>query len=234
MLVTSLDLETSGLDLAKDRITEIGAVLWDVEARRPVTFLSYLISDHDAPPLSQEVVEITGIDDKALRDFGVGLVGALGHLAHFLRHSAAVVVHGGLQLDKGLVERDYKRLVGDLPEIPWIDTMVDFSYPKHMKMRALKYLASDHKHYLDYAHRGLFDAVATIAIASQYDIASALELAKHPIIKIRAEVDIKTKDEAKTRGYFYDNNTRSWYKNVRVCLLEQERGLCPFAVTQIV
>jgi DNA polymerase-3 subunit epsilon len=144
------------------------------------------------------------------------------------------LVHGGLHVDKGLIERDYAALVGNnLPDIPWVDTQIDFAYPKQMKMRALKYLAADHRHFLDFAHRGLFDAVATVIIASYYDIGAAIELARFPIVKVKADVNIQTKDEAKTRGYYYDNQTRSWYKELRSCLLEHERSTCPFAVLPV-
>jgi DNA polymerase-3 subunit epsilon len=236
MFVTALDLETSGLDPNTDRITEVGAVLWNVETRKPVTFLSELIYDQDpnCPPLKPEITELTGIDDKMLETFGVPLGQALGRLGLLLRHSVAVIVHGGIALDKAMIEQKYTALVGELPQIPWVDTQVDFAYPEQMKMRALKYLAADHRYTLDFAHRGLFDSMATIYIASHYDIKAAIELARHPMIKVHAGVDFNTKDEAKTRGYYYDNNTRSWFKNIRACLLEHERSKCPFTVTEVV
>src|SRR3954470_23975011 len=45
MRLLGLDFETTGLDTANDRVTEIGLCLWDSDTKRPITTYSVFLYD---------------------------------------------------------------------------------------------------------------------------------------------------------------------------------------------
>jgi hypothetical protein len=51
MLILGLYFETTGFDVQKDRITEVGAVLWDTVTSTPVRLVSTMVKHEDAPPI---------------------------------------------------------------------------------------------------------------------------------------------------------------------------------------
>ncbi len=78
MLILGIDLEginenlvEKGVNLNVDRVTEIGAVLWDTRINQPIKVYSELIDEADRLPLTEEVIELTGIDEILLRDWGL-------------------------------------------------------------------------------------------------------------------------------------------------------------------
>src|SRR5215469_1167107 len=68
LLVCGLDFETSGLDPERDRIIEVGAVLFDWEKQVPVTMLTaFMAVDVN---ITEEINEHTGITNEMLEDYG--------------------------------------------------------------------------------------------------------------------------------------------------------------------
>ena len=68
MILLGLDFETTGLNFDTDRITEIGAVLWDTKEGKPIALHNHLVKHDDAPPITEEVEQLTGIT-QAMRGY---------------------------------------------------------------------------------------------------------------------------------------------------------------------
>ena len=59
MILLSLDFETTGLDVEKDRITEVGAVLYSTGLDQVLETAGYLVNPEI--PISAEITKLTGI-----------------------------------------------------------------------------------------------------------------------------------------------------------------------------
>src|SRR5690606_10121157 len=134
------NLLENGVNLKLDRVTEIGAVLWDVERAGPVKILSELIDEADHLPIDQDTAELTGIDDAMLAEWGAKgdqIKAILEQLAALMDKAQAVVAHNGGNYDRPMIEAMASRYNVKLPEKIWIDTGRDIEYPRKMQLRSM-------------------------------------------------------------------------------------------------
>lgn len=224
MLVCGLDFETTGLDLKNDRITEVGAVLWDTDRNVPVRLMSQLIYEEGYPELTPEIIELTGIHPQDLTGFASSPKTALVELlGSFFNHAEAIVAHNGLLFDKPMLEEEAKRQGVKIPERIWIDTTTDIEFPPHITTRKLTHLASDHKFLNPFEHRALFDVCAMLKIASQYDWNQMMTYAKTPTLTVRADTTFQQKELAKKQNYRWNAEQKIWVKSIKEFQLEETR-----------
>src|ERR1017187_259531 len=81
-LILGADSETTGLDVRKDYVLELGAAIYDTDSKQIFKPFSELILWPDRPPISKEIESITGINQKMVDKFGVPPEEAFGN---FLR-----------------------------------------------------------------------------------------------------------------------------------------------------
>ena len=89
MLLFSFDLETTGVDRVKDRITEVGACLWSTKINRALETASFLVKSE--APVPKEVTAITGINDVMLKRFGLDEKDAIEEIISFMTDADAVI-----------------------------------------------------------------------------------------------------------------------------------------------
>ena len=120
-----IDVETTGLDFEKDRITEIGLVVWDTEKRAPLHLYNVNLKWNDAPELSDEIVALTGIDQAHLDEFAEkNNYDVLAPIFRLMQKYDGVVAHNA-PFDRGMLETAFRLAGGgELPELFWIDTSV--------------------------------------------------------------------------------------------------------------
>src|SRR5690606_26183035 len=124
--VLGLDLEginenliENGVNLSVDRVTEIGAVLWDVDRNQPVKILSELIDEPDHLHLDEDTAELTGIDDAMLEQWGakgneIKLI--LEKLIAMIDKAQAIVAHNGGNYDRPMIEAMAERFGVKFPD----------------------------------------------------------------------------------------------------------------------
>ena len=71
MRLLALDLETTGLDFQKNRITELGVALGEANTPYPIDAWGRYLYDEKTGPISQEIQDLTGIKDATLLEFGI-------------------------------------------------------------------------------------------------------------------------------------------------------------------
>lgn len=227
MLVLGLDLETTGLDPAKDEIIEVGAVVWDTDRKSPVKIYSELV--HATVPISPEITKITGITNEDVATWGVSPQEALINLEALAGKCSHLVAHNGLEFDKHFLDRCLK----DFPDIqlglPWIDTMTDLPYPEDLKTRKLSYVAAEHGFLNPFAHRSLFDVLTMMKVFSAYPLDQILELTQSPMLRVVAQVSYADRDKAKGMGFRWDPNRKEWYSGLREA--QVKRVEFPFPIT---
>lgn len=233
MLLLGVDVETTGLDTANDRIIELGAVLWSVEEKKPLVLYSDLIfvGDREVPAV---IESLTGISDGHVKKYGMPLQYVLGRFNYLAQQADFIVAHNGTNFDKPILEAEYARACFPFPKAPWIDTSVDVPYPEKTGTRKLTYLAAEHGFLNPFAHRAIFDVLTMTAVLSRYDAEEVARISKEPSVTLTAMtrppwVDGgKSNDAAKAKGYRWNGADKKWQKTVKRSQVSKEVTVAEF------
>lgn len=231
MKLLALDFETTWenpVDVKVLRITEIGAVLMDWGTKSPLLMMSEFVHSPEYPKSPTELVELTGITDEMLVKYGKNPRTSLKDLNVLMREADYVVAHNGSLFDRPLYKNECYRHVVDIVDTPWIDTRTDIIYPSNIKARKLTHLAAEHGFVNPFAHRALFDCLTMMKVLSLYPIEEVIALAKEPLINCVARVSYQDRDLAKSRGYYWNGEDKSWFKPMKESQFEEEEANAPF------
>ncbi|OIQ20546.1 MAG: hypothetical protein BM556_00975 [Bacteriovorax sp. MedPE-SWde] len=237
MLILGIDLEGmsedlvgNGVNLNLDRVTEIGAVLWDTRIDAPIQIFSELTKERDMLPLSEEVIELTGIDEQLLVDHGLKgdeIRDALEKLSLLMKRADFLMAHNGEKYDKPMLGAMYKRFGLVMPEKTWIDTQEDIEYPRKISHKSMAALEHAHGFINPFPHRAVTDVLSMLKIASHYDYKRMARLASSPKVKIVANLRApnwkdkgqvekfnKVKNKVSRARFRWDASSKEWYKIV--------------------
>lgn len=228
-----LDYETSWttpVNPRQCRIHEIGAVLYDWHAYKPLKMLSEFVYEDDHVTSPKELIDLTGITDDMRKEWGLSLKEGLRRQALLMEKCDFVVAHNGNEFDKIVYQNECER-VGILPvDKPWIDTKVDVEYPPAIKTTKLTYLCAEHGFVNPFSHRAIFDALSTAKLLKMYDIEKVIELSKQTTVQVVASVGYENRQLAKDRGYHFDGERKLWKKHLKEKAAEAEKLQAPFQV----
>jgi len=245
-LVLGIDLEgmnenllENGVNLIKDRVTEIGAVIWDFEVNQPVEILSQLIDEEDHLPISKEVVELTGITDDMLEKWGKkgdDIKATLEHLANMMEKCKYMMAHNGKQYDLPMLREMFNRYGVNFPQKIWIDTYTDIEFPSKITNKSMAGLEHAHGFINPFPHRAVTDVLSMLRIASNYDIKRIGQMAESPIVVIVAKLDApnwknanqveafnKIKHKVSRARFRWNANNKVWTKEVQKILLDEDK-----------
>jgi DNA polymerase-3 subunit epsilon len=246
MLILGLDFETTGLSFTDDRITEIGAVLWDTDARMPVQIFNTLVRHADGPPITDEITRLTGITQAMLDAYGVAPCAAFRRLCAMAATAGIVVAHNGNGFDRPMFEAQMLRFsavpetatitsAAAAQELLWVDTCMDVPYPASISTRKLVHLAAEHGFLNPFAHRAVFDVLTMLKVLDAYistpaGLDAVLESARQPMVTLLAIVNFDDRDKAKARGYRWRAATKQWVRHIKSHHADAERRDCGFNV----
>lgn len=225
------DCETTGLDVRKDSIIEVGAVLWDVERKAPVMQYGALIKGNFT--VTEEITRITGITKEDTDKFGIPFQDAVRGMGDLIRHASHIVAHNGTNFDRPILEAELLRHELPVPPHPWIDTAVDIDFPAELTVRKLSYLACEHGFLNPFAHRAVSDVLTMLKIVGQYDAKQILAWAASPPVTIRAKVTYDDRLLASSRGYRWNAEKKYWVKTLKEFMLEDERKQASFEIERL-
>ena len=231
MYILGVDFETSGLEENRDVVTEIGAVLWDWEGKKPVLIMSELVSIPENVEINPDVVEVNGITREILDEFGSDPVFAFGKLNKMVDKADYIMAHNA-EFDKKFYVSSMKR-AGIKPVLCdkfWLDSAVDVNYPKNIRTRKLVFLAAEHNFLNPFAHRAVFDVLTMFQVVRDYDINDIVKLASEQKYELKANVLFDDRQKAKDRGFYWDGTNKIWIKTVRESEMDEEVKNCNFKV----
>lgn len=242
--VLGLDLEGShenlvenGINFSKDRVTEIGAVLWDCQRKGPLVFLSELIDEPDHLPHTDELTELTGIDDEMLKSWGhkeKSIPEVLKKLAELMETADYMMAHNAHGYDKPMLTELFKRFDVSMPDKVWIDSLEDIEFPKKIHNKSMAGLEHAHGFINPFPHRAVTDVLSMLKIASHYDFNRMSKLACSDKVNLVAMLDApnwkdkeeveefnKIKHKVSKARFRWDVQQKKWKKQVHKILLDE-------------
>jgi len=245
-LVLGIDLEgmndnliDNGVNLIKDRVTEIGAVVWDFNVNQPVQIFSELIDEEDRLTLTEEIIELTGITEKMLEVWGKkgqDIKAALEYLASLMKKCKYIMAHNGKMYDLPMLREMFSRYEVEFPNKIWIDTYTDIEFPNKINNKSMAGLEHAHGFINPFPHRAVTDVLSMLRIASNYDIDRMGKMAESPIVTIVAKLDApnwknanqveefnKIKHKVSKARFRWNANQKLWTKEVQKILLDEDK-----------
>ncbi len=253
MKIVAIDFESTGLDVTKDRIIEVGAVscIFDTELRIEAAYSTF-VYEPDYPELPPEVVEVTGITPEKLKSEGGPFLGMWEFLEKF-SHGADYFLAHNKNFDQGLLFAELNRRSLALPKVPWLCTIEDVEHPEKFRCRKLSHLALDYGAAVNprLLHRALDDVKLMIEMCqvAQFDFNKIGERAKIPWVIVRAKVPSPFgakndggvgKDKAKACGYSWEKVygmtqvfDKSWVKRIKEADIAKEQERLGYAIAVV-
>jgi DNA polymerase III subunit epsilon len=197
MLVLGLDFESTDNDPQTCRITEIGAILFEIQSHQFVKVMSELIYAPDYAESAPGAVESSGITDEMLIRWGSDAKRSLEVLLDLMQRADFIVAHNGLNFDQPLLSAEVARHGLLMPTVPWIDTLQDIPYPPKTTSKRLDHLVSDHNIPWDrrLSHRAVFDVAKMLLLLSAYDFEQILQYRNIPWVALRALTTVPWRDK---------------------------------------
>jgi DNA polymerase III subunit epsilon len=225
MLVTLLDVETTGLSPDTAEVIEVGAVLYSVEHRAIVQQVSTLL-----PVDKNPAYEINGITPAVSQECaGPELREAALDLLRWFNSESEYLVAFNSDFDSKWFNGS---VLPDWSVNGWWSDAAAIRYPKPSTSRSLIALCVAHGIPVVSAHRALDDCRLLAALLGTVDdLAGELERAARPKALVRALVPFERKEEAKAEGFIWNELVpRAWAKWMPI---EDAEGL-PFEVVEVV
>lgn len=233
MRICGLDIETSGLDLKKDQILEIGYViknfgdgLW---SQKNLAQGSYLLWDSEYPdPIPPEAYRVNKISSTLLKEVGEDPKVVFMQLANLMKRMKVevIVAHNGLAFDKPFICA--KTEFDIFEKLLWIDTKTHIQYPADCKNNNLLYLAAYHGFLNPFPHDALSDVQTMLRIVQHYDFEKLLRRASEAWVLVKADVKFDGRELARARGFQWNPGPKHWEKRLPESELKAEEKEAPF------
>ncbi len=222
------DVETTGLDCARDEIIELAMVPFFYTIAGEIVGIGAPFDGlrQPAAPIPPEVTRLTGIDDAMVLGSSIdpAQVAAFAGTSLVIAHNA------------GFDRRFLERFCPALAENPWACSLNEVRWSQEgFESAKLAYLAMSSGFYYD-KHRAVHDCHATIELLSRRlpvsgDLALSALLASARARTLRCWAEnspFESKDDLKRRGYRWnggeDGTPRAWWIDVAEADVETERG----------
>ena len=228
MILIGTDFECTGLDPEKDRIIEVGAILYSTGQRKCLESTGYLVKSD--VPISAEITALTGISQSAVDRFGYGSREALEAFLNLAEQADAFIGQNVIRFDKRFLENWAKREGLTIPNKLWIDLMTDIP---GVTGKHLGYQAADHNFLNLFPHAALSDVQTVLKIIESYDINKLVERAQSPTIVLIAHQKREDNELAKKRKFRWSppNVYGIWWKAIKEIDKEEEIKAAPFNVS---
>lgn len=241
MIITGLDLETSGLQ--DPRMVSVGLAMYDVTPGTPddrgacdvkndafsVKAMSFIVDPGDVP-FEASAILTHGITPEIAKKWGRSEQETVVQIGNWFEVSDYVVAFNGNSFDKSILKAAGVRSDVEIPTKTWIDPFVDIE--SHTKTDDLTGQCAKHGFLVGDAHTALADVSAMMRLVLMHDINRLIEVAQSPMVYLRAEVTYDEKDLAKNRGYKWDkpNMPKSWVLETREMFMQKEIDEAPFGL----
>jgi DNA polymerase-3 subunit epsilon len=157
-----LDFETSGLDANRDKIIEVGAIIYEYNDSKffQIETLNFLVNS--VVVLPDIITEITGIEAADLREFGILSKDAYLELKRVLQDNTLIVGYN-VNFDYGFLIQLFNSFNDNLPDYDILDIMTlykDYGEPPYKLVNAASTLQVE----LGEPHHASGDCITTFNV----------------------------------------------------------------------
>lgn len=241
MSVLILDFEATDLDVTKARIIEMGAMITPLDFSSVIAGCNSLVWESGYPALTDEVMNVTHINQQMLNDEARTPDQAVELLKTIVDPKEIIFVCAfNVDYDKPVFINDMKRsgltmdpVVNHLIQLPWVCGLRDVSSNFKFKSRRLSHLALEYGVAVDpkELHRAYGDVELTRkmlhAVPTTAD--KMYEYQQIPWVYLKAMVTFDQKDLAKAAGFTWEKAlgddrhfAKTWLKRVKATEVEKE------------
>lgn len=235
MILCGIDIETSGLEMETDHITEVA---WSIKRHgdhRSLVDKRYYIKG--ATEIPENVRKLTLIEPKHCSYLGRELVEVVSELLLDIGicKAEAFVAHNAV-FDRGWLEHKAPELKDKLP---WIDTLHDINWGiTDVRSRHLPYLCAEYGFINPFPHNAVADVWSMLRLLDAFDIEEIWERSKSPMVTLVAKVEYKDRQKAKDRRFRWEKEgdrhyPKRWVKIIKECDIPLERENCDFNIEVI-
>lgn len=236
-LVCGIDIETTGLDIKKDEITEIAWVIKPWRDPKPLVMRTEFCLV--AQDISPEITNLTGITSEHV-GMGKPLRAVLESLFDDLLTYPVnyILAHNGTNFDKPWV---LDALGLNRPawfdDLLWLDSAKDIRWP--FPTAKLNYLAAELGFLNPFPHAALFDVMTMFRVAETRELSEIVKMATTPDMVVEACVTFGTKDMAKDKKYRWQDPgngktyTKKWVKLIKEDEFDEEARSCLFPIRRV-
>jgi DNA polymerase-3 subunit epsilon len=225
-ILCGIDLETTGLLPAEDRITEIGAALVEWETLTPLKLMSTLVNPER--PIPPEITKITGITDEQVDLYGKSEKAAFAELHDLMSYADYAAAFNGSRFDQPFYLAACSRLGVEPSGIFWLDLSSDVKWPPEITTRNLRHLASEFGFCNPFAHRALFDVMTMFKTVQGLSLDAIIARAQEPMVYVQAMVDFANNQKAKDFSFRWNPDSKRWWKGMKQSDFEAEKSLWQF------
>lgn len=236
MILLSIDFETTGLDRVKDRITEVGAVLWTTTCNRPLEIASFFVKSDVVVP--KEVTDLTGIHPAMIKRFGYDEKSSIENILTLAEYADAYIGQNVLSFDREFYLGAAQRNNLAVPDKLWIDTCSDLPGVAKKTLTLMAAEACDpvtgrHCGFINpFPHSALSDALTVLQLVSMFKIEDVVERAKQPVLVVQALHKFEDNHLAKKFKFeFKADLGKKWLKVIKESDLEQLAKEAPFNIS---
>lgn len=205
--IAILDTETSSLDPATGELLEVAIATYSIPHRSVIRVYSAIVQAK-----SNEAHAINGISPALVSGPDAKSRLEVVEVVRAIARPCAVVVAHGAAFDR--------KWLPELAEMRWACSMDDIEWPRKSGSKSLAGLALAHGVGVASAHRAL-DDVMTLArlferVGETHDVEAMLTRAMRPKKRFIAQVSYDTNALAKERGFKWNPDTKTWWKDLVV------------------
>ena len=209
MILAGLDIESTGLDKVKDRPIEVGMTLWTTNFNRGLEIRSLLIQS-DNVKVTDEITEITGINQGMVDRFGLTPEEAYEEVEYFVNRAEAIVAFNGRRFDIPMFKQWASRVGKKWPDKFVIDPYEDLP----MRGQELITMCAKHGIYYD-AHAASADVDAMLRLMSKFPFETVLARAKSPVVIIQSQQNRFENEKVKKHRFRWNPDKKIWWKAVK-------------------
>ena len=238
MIICGIDVETTGLDPAKDEICEIARAIFDSENMQKPLRLRHFYLKATVP---DEIAQIHKMTTEFLENVSTPIEDVFNALnTDLLYFGVTYFVAHNAPFDRLFLETALFKNGTGVPSglEGWIDTQRDIEFPKAIRHRELTYLCAHHGFLNPFPHSALFDVMSMMRILSAYALPAIIAYKNEPTVYLRALVDFHSRDLAKARGFRWEEwegkkHPKTWVKAVKQKYVEEEKRAANFTIEEI-